>query len=113
MTNINLVKTNYEDTYEYRTYQITDGQSVIGFALVMYSEGDEVEAYCERIDIDENHRNAGHGTEALRALSSEFGDIYVAPDNEGAQRLYERLGCDASNCDVADYLDQGYGFYRI
>lgn len=41
-----------------------------------------------------------------------FGDIVVAPDNEDAKRLYERIGCEYNGND-ADYIDQGYGVYRI
>lgn len=112
-TNIILKETQYDESFEYRMYDITDGQNVIGQAQVMYNEGDEVEAYIERMDIDEEYRNAGHGTAATQLLVEEYGEVFAAPDNEDSQRLLERIGEDASNLDTADYLDQGYGFYRI
>lgn len=69
-------------------------------------------AYCERIDIDEEYRNNGYGTSALNELSEMFDGITVAPDNEDAKRLYERIGCE-SRYENADYIDQGFGVYDI
>ena len=67
-------------------------------------------AYCERIDIDEPFRNCGYGTAALRDLSEMFGGIVVAPDNEDAKRLYDRIGYESYKY---DYIDQGFGVYEI
>lgn len=82
----------------------------IGNASVLLGEDG---AYCERIDVDEAHRNQGVGTAFLRFLSEAHGDIYLAPDNENARRLYDRLGYDVT--DKGDWytVDQGFGVYRI
>lgn len=87
---------------------INDGTKVGERSLMV----DENSTYCERIDIDEEYRNHGYGTKALYALSDEFGGVIVAPDNEDAQRLYDRIGREYSGED-ADYIDQGYGVYMI
>lgn len=99
-----------EDTYEAISYEITLDGTVIGWATVY--DGEDGTSYVERIDIEEAHRNHGYGTEALNALSDIFGEIIIAPDNEDAQRLYDRLGREYTG-EIADYLDQGYGVYRI
>lgn len=110
MTEIKRISTREEDTYTSIGYvMLLDGQE-IGWASVQV---DSSSAYCERIDIDEANRNHGFGTELLRSLSDEFGSIFVAPDNEDAQRLYDRLGYDVT--DKGDWwaVDQGFGVYEI
>lgn len=103
-----LINSYDEDTYKSESYEyIVDGQTV-GSALVMAGST----AYVERIDIDEPFRNRGYGTEFLQSLSDEYGFIYLAPDNEDAQRLYERIGYEYTGED-AEYLDQGFGVYRV
>lgn len=95
-----------EDSYQYVNYDITADGKVIGYASIMV---DDNSAYCERIDIDEEYRNQGYGTAALYNLSSMYDGITVAPDNEDAKRLYDRIGYESSN----EYYDQGYGVYEI
>ncbi|MBP5782447.1 MAG: GNAT family N-acetyltransferase [Bacteroidales bacterium] len=96
-----------EDSYESINYEITnENGTVIGHATII---NDDNSAYLERIDIDESYRNKGYGTKAIRQLSSEYGGIIVAPDNEDARRLYERLGYESSD----DMYDQGFGVYEI
>lgn len=99
-----------EDTYEAISYDIDLDGTVIGWASVIDGEGSP--AYIERIDIEEAFRNQGHGSEAINAISDLFCGVIIAPDNEDAQRLYDRLGREY-NGDVADYLDQGFGVYMI
>lgn len=110
MLNIIETRRSMEDTYEAIGYDIVLDGATIGWASVIDGEGSP--AYVERIDIEEAHRNHGHGSEALNALSDLYGGIIIAPDNEDAQRLYDRLGREYTG-EVADYLDQGYGVYMI
>lgn len=109
MTTIERTRSTDEGSYTAMAYVMKlDGQE-IGWASLSVSEN----AYCERIDIDEAHRNQGYGTAFLRALASEFGSVFVAPDNEDAQRLYDRLGWDVSDKDDWWAIDQGFGVYEI
>ena len=108
MKELVLIDTYEEDSYNVESYEfIVDGKTV-GNAEVMVSDT----AYVERIDIDEEYRTRGYGTAFLMELSSKYGFIYLAPDNEDAQRLYDRLGYEYTGED-ADYIDQGFGVYKI
>ena len=100
----------HEDTYDAIHYDIVLDDIVIGWASV--NDGEDGTSYVERIDIEESHRNHGHGSAALEQLSDIFGGVIIAPDNEDAQRLYERLGRKYRG-EIADYLDQGFGVYTI
>ena len=97
-----------------RTFIATvDGIEVGGATVTEYADGTQ---YVDRIDIAEAHRNQGHGTTFLRELGSEYGTLIITPDNEGAQRLYERLGCTVSDRDYDAtwcYVDQGFGVYEV
>lgn len=106
--NVKLTETHrsQEDSYESINYDIVGDGKTIGYATIINDEND---AYLERIDIDEKYRNQGLGTKAILDLSEKYGSIIVAPDNEDAQRLYERLGYESSN----DMYDQGFGVYEI
>lgn len=95
-----------EDSFEAISFDIIENGITVGYASIML---DDSSAYCERIDIDEEYRNRGYGTAALRDLSEMFHGIIVAPDNEDAQRLYERIGYETSD----DMYDQGFGVYEI
>lgn len=55
-------------------------------------DGDTENTLVKSININEEHRNNGYGTAALKQLASEQGDIYICPDNEDAERLYQRIG---------------------
>ena len=106
---LNVEKSTEEDGYTYDNISIMlDGKEVGTIGMVV----DENEPYLERIDIDEEYRNKGIGTDALRLVAEKYGEFLIAPDNEDAKRLYERYG-DESSSDNAAYIDQGYGVYSI
>lgn len=109
MIEIIEVRRQTEDSYQAIGYSIRLDGVEIGTAGVI--DGEPI-AYVERIDIDESQRNRGYGSKALQRLSDLYGEIIIAPDNEDAQRLYDRLGQEYHG-DVADYLDEGFGVYRI
>lgn len=106
---LNVEKSTEEDGYTYDNISIMlDGKEVGTIGMV----ASENEPYLERIDIDEEYRNKGIGTDALRLVAEKYGEFLIAPDNEDAKRLYERYG-DESSSDNAAYIDQGYGVYSI
>ena len=106
---LNVKKSTEEDGYTYGSIAIMlDGKEVGTIGMV----ASENEPYLERIDIDEEYRNKGIGTDALRLVAEKYGEFLIAPDNEDAKRLYERYG-DESTSDNAAYIDQGYGVYSI
>ena len=106
---LNVENSTEEDGYTYDNIAIMlDGKEVGTIGMV----ADENEPYLERIDIDEEYRNKGIGTDALRLIAEKYGEFLIAPDNEDAKRLYERYG-DESTSDNAAYIDQGYGVYSI
>ena len=78
---------------------------------------DDKSTYVERIDVGDKYQNLGFGTRILKQLADEYGDVYVAPDNEDAKRLYERIGYDevGSRAYNESYyaVDEGYGVYSI
>lgn len=92
-------------------YSMTvDGQEVGEATVIEYEDGSVL---IERIDIEEDFRNAGHGTWFINQLSRKYGDVYLAAENEDCARLYDRLGTDVTSDDVWGYLDQGFGVYRV
>lgn len=109
------------EEYDYHLLEIhADGEVVGAVEVVDHLSDDNDVCYVERIDIDEAFRGKGIGTEVLTStLNDECGYRYVvvAPDNEDAKRLYERIGEEYSfipYCDQDfDYNDQGYGVYVI
>lgn len=105
---IEVSVTDEDENTEYKAWDIVVDGKEVGCAEG-YTQGD---AYIERIDIYEEFRNNGYGTAALRELSDMLGGIMLAPDNEDAKRLYERIGVE-SHKENADYVDQGYGVYDI
>ena len=110
MTDIKLTRTIDEGSYNSMEYvMLLDGQE-IGWASLNV---DSKSAYCERIDIDEAYRNQGYGTAFLKALSNEYGSIFLAPDSEDSQRLYDRIGFDVTSDGDWWAVDQGYGVYEI
>ncbi len=108
MTELIKVATSEEESYIDEQYELRLDGETIGWASVMVSDT----AYVERIDIDENYRNRGFGTKMLKDLSSMYGSVAVAPDNEDARRLYERIGEEYEGDDY-EYIDQGFGVYEI
>ena len=75
--------------------------------------GEDPWAYCEMLYIEPEMRCHGLGTELLRWMAARYGSVVVAPDNRGAQRLYERLGREAYGREAYSYIDQGFGVYEI
>lgn len=110
MTEVEIKKvvTQEDDSYSYEMYAASVDGTEVGCASVMT---DEKSTYVDRIDIYEAHRNHGYGTAFLLALRGVYGSLVIAPDNEDARRLYDRLGDDVSR----DYwmVDQGFGVYEI
>lgn len=112
MTELKLMNTTEEDSYNAYEFAILVDGVKVGAADVMAEDEDDEHAYVERIDIYDEYRNHGYGTEALNELSDKWYGIEIAPDNPDAQRLYARLG-EESSWEDACYIDQGYGVYRI
>lgn len=106
-----------ENWITYENEIIVDDQ-VIGkaYTMVQYDEdGDkENEVYLEDIDIYEEFRNQGHGTQAIKMLAEENEFLFFAPTDENNQRLYERIASDMEEemSDVPE-VDQGYGVYFL
>ena len=106
-----------DTSFEFYAYE--NGVKV-GEAYVLVDD-ERGDAFVDWIEIYEGNRGRGLGTEFLLHLagSSEYGEIVLAPNNENAQRLYERIGEDASErkydryLESWQYVDQGYGVYRI
>lgn len=86
---------------------IVDGVEV-GFAGVIEFEDC---AYLERIDIYDDHMNKGYGTKFINWLAYHHDDIIAAPDNEGSQRLFDRLGWEEHS--LLQGYDQGFGLYKV
>lgn len=99
-----------EEEYETIGYDIMMDGEKAGVIGMMVEE--DTTPYCELIEVNEDKRNCGIGTQALQMLAEIFGEFDLAPDNEDARRLYERLGEEVEGGDN-DYADQGYGIYRI
>ena len=94
-------------------FEIWNETQRIGHACMVITENDGDEyRYLERIEIGEEHQGKGHGTEAIREMAKIYRNIYFAPDNEGAQRLYERIATETTD-DFMRMSDQGYGVYEI
>ena len=90
-----------------------DGIIIGGGSMI---EDEDGTSYLERIDIDEEHRNQGHGTKALYKIREAYGTYFLAPDNEDAQRLYERVADEMKQADYDSFgfaIDQGFGVYEI
>ena len=86
------------DTYV-RGYIFEDGGEPCGFALLSKTFSQEaggISVTIEEIYIDEEHRGKGLATEFFRWLHAQPGimrlRLEVEDDNEGAKRLYERMG---------------------
>lgn len=108
MAEYSFTEKELEDGKFANAYMSVDGVE-IGDAQIILTDT----AYVERIDIADEHQRKGYGTEFLRYLSGRYGDIFLAPDNEDARRLYERLGDDVTSDGDWWAVDQGFGVYRI
>ena len=112
--------TKFDELGTWITYEnkiIVDDQ-VIGkaYTMVEYDEdGDkEEQVYLEDIVINEEKRNEGYGTQAIKMLAEENDFLYFAPTDENNQRLYERIASDMEEemSDVPE-VDQGFGVYFL
>lgn len=117
---MNIKTTKFDELENWVTYEnkIIVDEQVIGKAYTMVEfdeDGDkEEQVYLEDIDIDEEFRNQGHGTQAIQTLAEENDFLYFAPTDENNQRLYERIASDMEEemSDVPE-VDQGYGVYFL
>lgn len=86
----------------------------IGSCIVM--EYHDEAALLERLDIDEQYRCKGHGTEAIEVLkrirSEKDGFLYCAAESERCSHLYDRIGRRTSE-DPWCSLDQGFGVFCL
>ncbi len=113
---LNVIEYDEENGEKYIEI-VKDGERVGDMTVITSFEDADGYCYVERIDIDEQYRRQGIGTEVLtHALYDEFGwecrTVVVAPDNADAQRLYERIGRECTTADFPCY-DQGWGVYEI
>lgn len=117
---MNIKTTKFDELENWVTYKneiIVDDQ-VIGKAYTMVEfdeDGDkEDQVYLEDIDIEEEFRNQGYGTQAIQLLAEENEFLYFAPTDENNQRLYKRIASDMEEemSDVPE-IDQGFGVYFL
>lgn len=117
---MNIKTKTFDELENWVTYEnkiIVDDQ-VIGkaYTMVEYDEdGDkEEQVYLEDIVIDEEFRNQGFGTQAIKMLVEENEFLYFAPTDENNQRLYKRIASDMEEemSDVPE-VDQGFGVYFL
>ena len=114
MKNITLVKRLFDTEAGWETIEhtIVSDELEVGKAYVITKEGED-ESYLEDIVIEEEHRNKGLGTAAIRALAKEYGYIYFAPTDENNKRLYDRIAEEEPAYKDHDAVDQGFGIYYL
>lgn len=110
-----------EQTREWRTVGIYDGPTVVGFAMYGCFAQPEPEGqlWLDRLLIDRAYQGRGYGAGAVAALlerlPKEYGKdrvfLSVYDDNQGAIRLYEKLGF-AFNGELAHQGGAGDGLHR-
>ena len=108
-----------EDSVEFfedvtSSYDITlDGCKIGSLTVIEYHDGT---AHLTRLDIDEQYRCKGYGTEAIEALkrirSEKDGALYCAAESERCSHLYDRIGRQISE-DPWCSLDQGFGVFCL
>lgn len=127
--NVSLVKLwddyfandSFEDEpCDYHGYEITLNNNRVGTIEIIdcFNDYNDI-CYVERIDIDDDYRSQGIGTTVLtKSLGAEgYWRAVVAPDNNDAKRLYQRIGEESNyipgcDTDFGDF-DQGYGVFII
>lgn len=103
-----FIETPYEcleDSIEWKQFKpvgLYVNEELVGFAMYGFfqSEGDHGRLWIDRLLIDEQFQGRGLGTAFMKKLvetvSIEYGKqpIYLSvyPENDGAVRLYEKLG---------------------
>ena len=95
---IRTVRKETEEMREDRLYCIRydanielDGQKV-GYITVFESYDEEEElscAYLATIDVAEEYRNQGIGSQVIRGVAEEYGRIFLCPTDEDNARLGE------------------------
>ena len=108
--------TNLEITITNGNFIITVDGLEVGCGTLMPPESEDDFYYLERIDIDEQYRNLGYGTQALLKLKDIIGGYYLSADNADAQRLYDRIADQISDADYNRFgfaVDNGFGVYSI
>lgn len=113
MQNLEMKKELFDqlgNSEEYRHEIYVDGEKV-GYAHVIINVEDEDDNYIDDIVIDENQRNKGYGTQAIKELANEYGFLYFAPCNEDNVRCYERFA-ELMTEEVPE-VDQGFGVYYL
>lgn len=108
-------KQKFDELGQQTTYTIDillDGEKIGRADVIEYTEDAEYEpVYLEWIQIDEEYRNNGYGTQAIKDIASNYqDDFYFAPLDEDNVRCYERF---AELTESYDEIDQGYGVYVI
>lgn len=115
MKKIEMKKVNTWEEGEWleEVYEILADGEAVGTTSVVIPPADfeEQSVYVDDLGINEEKRNQGLGTQVLKTLVEKYEEIHLAPINEDCQRLYERLGKDASV--RFDAVDQGFGVYSI
>lgn len=113
MENLNIIKTFIEDlsnddTKAYEADIEVDGQTV---GYVEFTDTDD-DIIISNILVKDEFRNQGIGTAVLKQMISEYYSVTLAPDNEDAKRLYERLGFEEVTSDAPE-IEQGFGVWTI
>ncbi len=107
---------NVEVTIKEGSFVITVDGLEIGCGTLTEPESEDDFYYLEGIEIYEQYRNRGYGTQALLKLKDITGGYYLSPDNADAQRLYDRIGDPISDADYNRFgfaVDNGFGVYII
>lgn len=89
-------------------FAILYDETVVGFAMVCFEDGEDVNAGCEifwlsRLMIDEAHQGKGYGRAAMKLLldfaktkptgiEAKYAYTSYSPDNEAAAKTYASLG---------------------
>lgn len=111
---LELKKEFFDEEAGYKEYSIeilTDGEKIGRADVIVPPEEESDEVYLEWIEIYEDHRNNGFGSEAIKMLAEDFGFIYFAPCDEDNVRCYERIA-DLYETNAPE-VDQGFGVYYI
>jgi RimJ/RimL family protein N-acetyltransferase len=102
----------FEDVESWYDIEL-DGVKIGSCIMMEYHDGT---ALLDRLDIDEQYRCKGYGTEAIEALkrirSEKDGCLYCAAESERCSHLYDRIGRQTSE-DPWCNLDQGFGVYCL
>ena len=108
----NLYRAEMLDSYDPDDAECEDNpEDYIDTEFDYPRKGEVVWCHVDRLDINPEWQNLGIGTALLQKY---FRGATISPDNEGAKKLYARIGHPYSgNNDSAYYADVGYGVYEI